>query len=40
VFGMPNELIRRAGANLVLASDAIAGQIANWLVSSRRARAS
>ena len=40
VFGMPNELIRRTGASLVLASDAIAGQIARWLVPQRRARAS
>ncbi|AIT06355.1 chemotaxis protein CheY [Sphingomonas taxi] len=40
VFGMPYELIRRAGANLVLASDAIAGQIAIWLASNRRAHAS
>ena len=40
VFGMPNELIRRAGANLVLASDAIAGQIAKWLTPGRRAAAS
>jgi two-component system chemotaxis response regulator CheB len=40
VFGMPHELIRRAGANLVLASDAIAGQIATWLASNRRAHAS
>ncbi|GAA3725306.1 chemotaxis-specific protein-glutamate methyltransferase CheB [Sphingomonas cynarae] len=40
VFGMPNELIRRAGASLVLASDAIAGQIARWLAPGRRAVAS
>ncbi len=40
VFGMPNELICRTGASLVLASDAIAGQIARWLVHGRRAVAS
>ncbi|EZP48651.1 chemotaxis-specific protein-glutamate methyltransferase CheB [Sphingomonas sp. RIT328] len=40
VFGMPHELIRRAGANIVLASDAIAGQIARWLTAGRRAAAS
>lgn len=40
VFGMPNELIRRTGASLVLASDAIAGQIAKWLSPGRRAFAS
>jgi two-component system chemotaxis response regulator CheB len=39
VFGMPNELIRRTGASLVLASDAIAAQIARWLAPGRRAAA-
>lgn len=35
VFGMPQELIRRNGADLVLPSDAVARQIIAW---SRRAR--
>ncbi|MGK6322641.1 chemotaxis-specific protein-glutamate methyltransferase CheB [Sphingomonas sp. DT-51] len=36
VFGMPQELIRRAGASTVLASGAIAPQLARWLTPSRR----
>lgn len=31
VFGMPNELIQRGGASLVLPCTAIAGQLRNWL---------
>ncbi len=32
VFGMPNELIRRGGADVVLGADAIAGQLVEWLM--------
>ncbi|PWC33976.1 chemotaxis-specific protein-glutamate methyltransferase CheB [Azospirillum sp. TSO35-2] len=31
VFGMPQELIRRGGASVVLPSDRIAGQLTRWL---------
>ncbi|MBB3471920.1 chemotaxis-specific protein-glutamate methyltransferase CheB [Sphingomonas sp. BK345] len=37
VFGMPQELIRRAGATVVLPSDRIAAQITRWLVAERHA---
>ncbi|GGB28300.1 chemotaxis response regulator protein-glutamate methylesterase 3 [Sphingomonas metalli] len=40
VFGMPNELIRRGGASVVLPTGAIAGQIAKWLNPASLARAS
>ncbi|CAA2102014.1 Chemotaxis response regulator protein-glutamate methylesterase [Methylobacterium bullatum] len=40
VFGMPNELIKRGGASVVLPSDEIAGQLVAWLDgASPRARA-
>lgn len=35
VFGMPQELIRRAGATAVLPSDKIAAQVSRWLVGER-----
>jgi two-component system, chemotaxis family, protein-glutamate methylesterase/glutaminase len=35
VFGMPQELIRRAGATVVLPSDKIAAQVSRWLVAER-----
>jgi two-component system chemotaxis response regulator CheB len=31
VFGMPNELIRRGGASVVLPSDKVTDQLVNWL---------
>ena len=37
VFGMPQELIRRAGATVVLPSDRIAAQVSRWLVAERHA---
>jgi two-component system, chemotaxis family, protein-glutamate methylesterase/glutaminase len=37
VFGMPNELIRRGGADLVLPADRIAGQLVDWVVPTTRA---
>nr|WP_301311795.1 chemotaxis-specific protein-glutamate methyltransferase CheB [Azospirillum lipoferum] len=36
VFGMPQELIRRGGANIVLPSDRIAGQLTRWLMPAPR----
>jgi two-component system chemotaxis response regulator CheB len=33
VFGMPQDLIRRGGASIVLPSDRIAGQLTRWLVA-------
>jgi two-component system, chemotaxis family, protein-glutamate methylesterase/glutaminase len=33
VFGMPNELIKRGGASVVLASEEVAGQLVAWLGS-------
>ncbi|CAO3404810.1 Chemotaxis response regulator protein-glutamate methylesterase CheB (EC 3.1.1.61) [Azospirillum palustre] len=36
VFGMPQELIRRGGAGVVLASDRIAGQLTRWLSPAAR----
>jgi two-component system chemotaxis response regulator CheB len=32
VFGMPQDLIRRGGANIILPSDRIAGQLTRWLM--------
>ncbi len=32
VYGMPNELIRRGGADVVLGAGAIAGQLVEWLM--------
>ena len=34
VFGMPNELIRRGGASVVLPCDKIAAQLVSWLGSA------
>ena len=36
VFGMPQELIRRGGAGVVLPSDRIAGQLTRWLSPAAR----
>ncbi|WP_148219713.1 chemotaxis-specific protein-glutamate methyltransferase CheB [Azospirillum sp. B510] len=36
VFGMPQELIRRGGAGVVLPSDRIAGQLTRWLPPAAR----
>lgn len=36
VFGMPQELIRRGGASVVLPSDRIAGQLTRWLMPAAR----
>jgi two-component system chemotaxis response regulator CheB len=37
VFGMPNELIKRGGATVVLPSGAIAGQLIDWLCGAQTA---
>lgn len=39
VFGMPNELIRRGGADLVLPADRIAAQLIHWVEPTPAARA-
>ncbi|WP_452010765.1 chemotaxis-specific protein-glutamate methyltransferase CheB [Azospirillum largimobile] len=36
VFGMPQDLIRRGGAGIVLPSDRIAGQLIRWLAPAQR----
>ncbi len=36
VFGMPQDLIRRGGAGIVLPSDRIAGQLVRWLMLAQR----
>ncbi|PGH58079.1 chemotaxis response regulator protein-glutamate methylesterase [Azospirillum palustre] len=36
VFGMPQDLIRRGGAGVVLPSDRIAGQLTRWLPTAAR----
>ncbi len=36
VFGMPQDLIRRGGASLILPSERIAGQLQRWLVPSSK----
>jgi two-component system chemotaxis response regulator CheB len=37
VFGMPNELIRRGGADLVLPAGAIAAQLVDWVMPAHMA---
>nr|WP_222531023.1 chemotaxis-specific protein-glutamate methyltransferase CheB [Azospirillum sp. 412522] len=36
VFGMPQDLIRRGGASVVLPSDRVAGQLTRWLLPATR----
>jgi two-component system chemotaxis response regulator CheB len=38
VFGMPNELIRRGGASIVLPCDKIAAQLVAWLCADKEKR--
>ena len=36
IWGMPGELVKRGGANLVLPAERIAAQLGSWLVHARR----
>jgi two-component system, chemotaxis family, protein-glutamate methylesterase/glutaminase len=38
VFGMPGELVRMRGADVVLPANAIAGQLVSWLAAAARTR--